>query len=430
MKTAKRKNRSFLRIGYVLVIGFMLTQIAATYPVINSMAIKTCGKLFPATGKWSTSFFDLIDGGTCWSCPKGTKRTAASVKAGNACVGFKKATKRGVYGCKRKYGSSAFYDPIEGGSCWTCPKGFKRTVFSVKSGKACERWNNAFSISHSRATKRGKNGCDKGFSDPIDGGTCWTCPSGAKRTVFSVKSDKACELSTKALKRGNNNLGKQVNQLSASQKAEFERIAKQIEKAAQPAVDKVTELHKDLKNSNLSPQQFKTLLKANNTREIERRLNIDRVRNMFSNINISSSIPTPSKVGGARQTSPPRFQTMSFGLVADASILFGGNIEEGIVVDLKDRSRKPEVYLTAGWSIGASAGADASMVYGFWVDKDISGYGEGVTMAASYYAGMAVAFWWANSASDTPGKFLGFTLSPQFGAGAEVEYGRNITMVK
>lgn len=430
MNSSKRKNRLFLRLGYVLTIGLMLTQIAATYPAINKLAIQSCGKFFPSSGQWGTSFFDLIDGGSCWSCPKGFKRTAASVSAGNACVGFKRASQAGVYGCKRKYGSSAFYDAIDGGSCWTCPKGYKRTVFSVKSGKACEKWNSPISISHSSATKRGKNGCDRGFSDPIDGGTCWTCPSGSKRTVYSVKSDKACEATSKALKRGDKNLGRQLNQLTESQKAEFEKIGKQIEKAAQPVVQKVDDLHKELKNSGLTPQQFKNLLKANNTSEIERRLNIDKIRSSFNSINLSSSIPTPAKIGGARQTSPPRFQTMSFGMVADASVLFGGNIEEGIVVDLKDRTRKPNKYLTAGWSIGASAGADASIVYGFWTDKDISGYGEGVTMSASYYAGMAVAFWWANSASSTPGKFLGFTVSPQFGSGVEVEYGRNITTVK
>ena len=143
------------------------------------------------------TFFDPIDGGTCWTCPEGYKRTVYSVKSGKACERaggevFAKATQHG-----RGYGplgtncaNGQFWDP--NGYCYSCPSGYNRTGYAVTSSKACsKRVSSAFSA----ATKiRDSRQCPTGAFFDIGTNKCWTCPSGYRRTTYAVTSSKACEM--------------------------------------------------------------------------------------------------------------------------------------------------------------------------------------------------------------------------------------------
>jgi len=100
-------------------------------------------------------FFDLIDGGTCWSCPRGLNRAANHVKSWDACKGVKTFQSRAKFHRKRKLFRSAcargtFFDPRRGGECWSCPRKYGRTVYPVTGNSACRGWN------WRRATKRGR----------------------------------------------------------------------------------------------------------------------------------------------------------------------------------------------------------------------------------------------------------------------------------
>jgi len=110
-------------------------------------------------------FFDLIQGGTCWVCPPGAKRTLAAVNAHNACViprhdvfrvhtakdrayyRDKKGRKRGTFiASKRKCprGQSKVMWGNMGGYCITCPSGYK------PNNPKANRW-----------TPKNNNGCVK-----------------------------------------------------------------------------------------------------------------------------------------------------------------------------------------------------------------------------------------------------------------------------
>lgn len=120
------------------------------------------------------TFFDPIDTGSCWSCPSGYNRHITHVKAQDACI---KAPSTEVHrakmmypaGCKA-YGKDSFYDPRNGGECWSCPSGYWRSVYPVNEGWACGKDGQPWA----RATYNGrKKDCLSGtFFDPIDGGTC------------------------------------------------------------------------------------------------------------------------------------------------------------------------------------------------------------------------------------------------------------------
>jgi len=134
------------------------------------------------------SFLDKRNGGECWSCPKGYGRTAASVDKWNACgMVLKKAVSATFEG--RACPQDSFTDPRNGGECWSCPEGFNRTANAVTGKNACVK-----TIDFLPATKITALTCPAGqVFDFIDGGTCWSCPETYVRTSFSVKSPKACK---------------------------------------------------------------------------------------------------------------------------------------------------------------------------------------------------------------------------------------------
>ena len=173
--------------------------------IVNGRAQKRCETkpatfTSAATGKCpSGSFFD-IGLWQCWSCPKGFGRTLAAVDSGQACSRvnkkirgkFKKATFRG-HVCPK----GSFHDGIRDGECRTCPSGYKRSVFHVDTPIACHQPAKESLIGitrHSRAVlnRPTLHKCPVGqFIDGIDN-YCYSCKSGYSRTGYSVRDSRAC----------------------------------------------------------------------------------------------------------------------------------------------------------------------------------------------------------------------------------------------
>ncbi|MCG8330072.1 MAG: discoidin domain-containing protein [Chitinophagales bacterium] len=142
------------------------------------------------------TIYDPIDGGTCWTCPDGYNRTVFSVKSNKACERpagerFARANRHsrggGLLGTDCPGGQ--FWDP--NGYCYSCPSGYSRTAYPVTSDKACSQRVHA-DYKAARLYSSAKD-CQSGYF--FDPGTnkCWTCPNGFKRTVFPVNGEKACE---------------------------------------------------------------------------------------------------------------------------------------------------------------------------------------------------------------------------------------------
>ncbi|MFO0722212.1 MAG: hypothetical protein U1E65_00430 [Myxococcota bacterium] len=141
---------------------------------------------------------DLSVGPQCYSCPKGFERTLAPVTSDEACrkpggTDFDSADFKSHYGCD--HDKREFYDPRKGGECWSCPKSKpRRTLYSVAGDKACAT-KEVFGEKLSSADFEHKyKDCTGGsFFDPRNGGECWKCPKGYSRTLEPVTSKKACE---------------------------------------------------------------------------------------------------------------------------------------------------------------------------------------------------------------------------------------------
>lgn len=141
----------------------------------------------------SGSFHDPRNGGECWSCPSGFLRTMHPVFADNACW---KAVSEDLQHAKKEANpvtscpSGSFHDPRNGGECWSCPSGYSRTWDPVTSATACHQYVLGPTA---RANFVTKFGCPSGtFWDPLNGGTCWSCPSEYRRTLHPVTSAQAC----------------------------------------------------------------------------------------------------------------------------------------------------------------------------------------------------------------------------------------------
>jgi hypothetical protein len=144
-------------------------------------------------------FWDPRNGGECWSCSKGTRRTAYAVNSAKACVRpayekFKKAKKKRKnsrigQGCPK----GQFWDVKGGngllGACYTC-SGYRRTGYAVTHKKSCAKM---VKEKLQKAAFKRKWACKAGmFYDPRKGGQCWTCPRNYFRTVNPVTHAKAC----------------------------------------------------------------------------------------------------------------------------------------------------------------------------------------------------------------------------------------------
>jgi hypothetical protein len=144
----------------------------------------------------SGQFYDLIDGGTCWSCPAGFGRTVFSVKDDKACEKvaaqeFRRVEERGKgrgwFGTDCDGGQ--FWDIVDG-NCHSCPGGYAMQVLEhVHGDRKCAK---SIPGSWGRATKHGPS-CGQGnFWDLRNGGECWSCPNGFTRTLAAVTADNAC----------------------------------------------------------------------------------------------------------------------------------------------------------------------------------------------------------------------------------------------
>jgi len=175
-----------------------------------------------ATGFFGTDcpsgqFWDAKDG-HCYSCPSGYNRTGYSITDSRACSQLvpaqqSKATLNGKVQCQ----GNEIFDLINGGECWSCPEAADRTVYPINGSRACEIGGG---VDFASATKTAALTCppgqifdlinardprirnqvkqkfNGGFPSSVGregGGSCWSCPAGYRRTVFSVWDAKACE---------------------------------------------------------------------------------------------------------------------------------------------------------------------------------------------------------------------------------------------
>jgi hypothetical protein len=137
-------------------------------------------------------FYDLLTN-ACWSCGNGWNRSIFPIKGSQAChkpprLEHKKATyiRKGA-ACDA--GKLEFFD-LPTWSCWSCGKGYNRTLLPIKGRNACVqgiggKYKKA-KVSHYRKCAAGQ------FVDIRNGGECWSCPAGYNRHITPITGKDAC----------------------------------------------------------------------------------------------------------------------------------------------------------------------------------------------------------------------------------------------
>lgn len=176
---------------YVFAVPSASAQgISAVPAVADGKA--TCG------AKYDGSFWDPLTN-SCWTCPASAPtRTVFSVTSGKACERPAHRTYKKANGPRKPFGllktdcNKGWFLDIGIGSCYSCPSGYKRGTASVKSSKACFK---KISVKWARATDQGKPGCAEGSFRNGLSENCFKCPAGYIRNMV-IGSDltnvKAC----------------------------------------------------------------------------------------------------------------------------------------------------------------------------------------------------------------------------------------------
>ena len=188
---------SFFDIGtwscYTCPNGFNRNARPVNSPKACDRPIQTSTMKATFLGKASCpagAFIDGRNGGECWQCPAGYGRTAAAVDQWNACGMVGKKAVGALFKGKVCSAEGAFRDPRNGGECWKCPEDHARTAAAVTAGNACQT-----NLAFEPAVKQAALTCPAGqHFDFIDGGTCWSCPPDTTRSLFGVKTAKACRI--------------------------------------------------------------------------------------------------------------------------------------------------------------------------------------------------------------------------------------------
>ena len=182
-----RRLKSLVGVALLCALVLSFPASAATY--------SRATRLGAAHGPGCAGGFpDIV--GRCWACPRGYRHDNVLLpptnprvckRAGGADLAKGRRLGKSVLGICRKGWLST-----NDGSCYTCPKGYGHDIakFGNQRGVCFRRHPDAYAS----AVRAGGNLlCKEGFFDPIHGGTCWTCPANAPvRTLSSVESAKAC----------------------------------------------------------------------------------------------------------------------------------------------------------------------------------------------------------------------------------------------
>jgi len=329
-------------------------------------------------------------------------------------IGAKFEGKARKLGCP---GRQSYFSTLQGGSCWVCPDGYMRAspTRRMDHPKACRKRGSLLGPwTRARFQKRAW-GCPKGqFHMAKGGGSCMSCPRGYKRLHVAgadsgkCKPDERCEAGLRIAKQPpeKNALANLLGLMKAKVcappfdiRAAARRDIKGYGFMQQVMKNLAEELVADVRQR--KSHNLKRLLKAKNWREAYRYLRQLPAFRAF--------LKTAREAGN---------RSISIGFAGDVQLLVGGNGEVGLAIDLVERKVKP--YESAGLSKGLAVGIESSIALGVWKGPFESGYAQGFSTSVSAAVSIGGAVWYSYyHPQQGQERLLGMTMSAGIGAGVE-----------
>lgn len=318
------------------------------------------------------------------------------------------------WGCK---GKQLYFTPHNGGECWRCPNGYKRTLTPIHKPKACKERGLGFDKREVSATfVRSAYGCP---ADTFESkGKCYACPEGSNKVAFlgafnpgqSCKTEFYCD----------SGLSLQAAPPKALQQVgpPYDRVC-----GAGAGKDDVIRLSRERREAHQALQivagQF--LLELAGNRDLRRAI-LDRDGPRAVRI----IMQTPGFARLRDQSRASGFETLTFGGAPEVKAIAGAAQEAGLAMDWDGDYR---FYMSTVVSTGASVSVGFTGTLGVWNAPagGIGGYARGASVSFPVGVGdVGYGAWF----SYYPLDFTGLTFSASGGIGIDtVNYNQAVTNV-
>ena len=354
--------------------------------------------------------FASADLKSCFSCPSGYSHDAVKVVKGGSNASNKVCykTKRGQ---KRKanyvYNTGSVFKPCKGGTfanvgdtkCYTCPGGFKHNPakrvqdLGVCYTKNSKQYVNAiykrpFAAEVKAAVRQGTQAIQSGVTK-LGQGIANTGECGAR-------NQRPCLL-TERIPSCNRGLVEDFKYRTCllseeSSAKEFEAFANRFLIDNKKLIDALVSFSMTLSGGS-TPQYFSSGdflkdVKSRRFQQIESRLGVKQLRTRLGKI-----------------SSPLMPRAVTIGVVADGGVGIGGNLEQGVAINLTGQGPLADMYRTFGVSMGLITGGSGSVAVAFWRDNPTGlkgesrglsfGGGKVVNPATGISVGGGIGFWFA-----------------------------------
>jgi len=318
------------------------------------------------------------------------------------------------WGCK---GKQLYFTPHNGGECWRCPNGYKRTLTPIHKPKACKERGLGFDKREVSATfVRSAYGCP---ADTFESkGKCYACPEGSNKIAFlgafnpgqSCKTEFYCDAG--------------LSLQSAPPKA-LQQVGPPYDRVcgAGAGRDDIIRLSRERREAHQALQivagQF--LLELAGNRDLRRAiLDQDGPRA------VRIIMQTPGFARLRDQSRASGFETLTFGGAPEVKAIAGAAQEAGLAMDWDGDYR---FYMSTVVSTGASVSVGFTGTLGVWNAPagGIGGYARGASVSFPVGVGdVGYGAWF----SYCPLDFMGLTFSASGGIGIDtVNYNQAVTNV-
>ena len=311
-------------------------------------------------------------------------------------------------------GKQNYFSTIRGGSCWSCPSGYKRTHRKMDHAKACVKRKSLTGPWKTASFKGGAWGCPAGqfhMGSPV-GGKCMSCPKGYKR-IHAAGADtgmckpvKKCDAPLRTAKQPPKDkvldsiAGTSRNKVCAPKfdlKVAADRDLPRFKQFKGPGI----KLVEDLLDKRVR-KRFKKAIKNKDHRAAFA---------MLKRLNSYGRLADQARSAG--------FDSLSVGVGSDVQLGVGGNGEVGFAIDLK--RERIVGYESLGYSKGFSIGIDSGVTIGLWKGGFETGYTQGFTASVGgvVSAGAGVWYTYFDPAKKSQERIAGITFAGGVGLGIE-----------
>ncbi|MDD1781963.1 hypothetical protein LRP49_12360 [Enterovibrio sp. ZSDZ35] len=323
------------------------------------------------------------------------------------------------WGCK---GKNLYFTPHNGGECWRCPDGYRRTWTPIHKPDSCKERGLGFNKERTDATfERSVYGCEDGQFEK--GGECYRCPTGSSKVSFLWAFNPGAECKTEFYCKDDLALMPAPPEALQNFGPPYDRIC------GEPfnAESEVIKLAREEVNANMEINQAAAafLAEASTNSALKRAIKDkdgDAAYQIISAMESYQQLRATALLHG--------YRSMTLGGGPELEVGIGATTEYGIALDWHGNSRP---YGSVAISKGVSLSAGIGLTLGIWKDgiesseANIGGYARGASISVPLgVADIGSAAWF----SYYPLNFIGLTFSGSGGIGLEtVNYNQAVTML-